>query len=604
MTKDPIQEIKDLANIAELIAEVIPVRRSGAGYLALCPFHNDKKPSMHISPSKGIFKCFSCGAGGDVFKFWSEYYQKDFSETLKDLANKYGVILENNYSKEDTKSFNKKIQILEAAANFFHEQLLASQQAQNARDYLAKRNITTATINNFKIGYSPEEPDRLIKFLKESLDLSEEELVESGLALKNENTNSYFDRFRSRLMIPVFDERSRVIAFGGRILDPNSQLAKYINSPETSVYNKGSNLFGLNLAKEEIRKKDSVILVEGYFDLIALYQTGFTNVVANQGTALTAKQVKLMTKYTESKKILLCLDSDRAGEEASDRAWELISTILKDIDHEIRIIKIPDGKDPDDFLKTHSREEFESLINNAPAFLEYKINQVIRQTDLKSIYAKTKAIKDLAKYFALITNKILFSEYRKILATKLVIDETALAEQLNKAITIQDNPYLKQEERRNTNIIQKEKQKSLNIEEELIALFLKDKNYIESFLANSGVFTDKIYQEIFDKVLDISYENPDIKDANYKFQLLLNSLSEKREFNESLSGIGLKLELDSNVSNIQEYFSSLFKRLKETKLKNQISEIKELISSLDDENKIQKMLEKTKLEKELHSLKI
>ncbi len=621
MANDPIQEIKDLANIVELISEIIPVKRSGASYVALCPFHNDTNASMNISPTKGIFKCFSCGVGGDVFKFWSEFYQKDFPETLKDLANKYGVKLEtSNQSKEDTERFNKKIQMHELAAKFYNEQLLAASEASKAREYLEKRQIPTATITTFKLGYSPEESNRLIRLIKEKLNFNEDEVVNAGLALKSDNDGSYFDRFRGRLMVPVFDERSRVIAFGARILDPNSKLAKYINSSETEIYNKGSNLFGLNLAKEEIRKKDYVILVEGYFDLISLYKAGFKNVVANQGTALTAKQIKLLVKYSHSKKIYLCLDSDKAGREASDRAAELIPTVLKDIEHEIRIIQVPGDKDPDDFLKSNPSEAFQALIDKAPLYIDYKINEILAQTDLSSVNAKAKSIKEISKYLAMISNRVIFSEYQRRIAEKLSIDETALSIELNKNINTSGNPYAEMDSapKKNQELVMR-KSKLVNghfmetenilhsAEQEIIIFCLKDKNFIQEFMSSEQCFVTGLHQQIFDKLIDVSFENPDVSNSDQKYLLLNQALNENRDLVEALSEIGVKLEkTEFPREDLQEYFAVLLRRLRKAGLRLQISEIKKEITELDESNqaKMQKILEKAALEKELHSLKI
>ena len=304
MSVDPIQEIKDRADIVELISGIIPVKKSGANYVAICPFHNDTKPSMHISSSKGIFKCFACGAGGDVFKFWSDYYQKDFKETLKELAQKYGVELTNSSTnKEEIEHYNLQIRMHELAAKYYNDQLLGSEQARSARNYLEERKISTTTISEYQLGYSPADPEnwgKLITLLQDKLNVTEAQIVEAGLALQSEKNSRYFDRFRGRLMIPIRDERGRVIAFGARLVPgvENDNGPKYLNSPDTQTYHKGETLFGIDLAKEFIRKEDGVIIVEGYFDQIALFQAGIKNVLANQGTALTAKQVKTMSDAT------------------------------------------------------------------------------------------------------------------------------------------------------------------------------------------------------------------------------------------------------------------------------------------------------------------
>ena len=379
----PINEIKEKADIVELIADHIPVKRAGASYVAKCPFHNDTKPSMHISSQKGIYKCFACGAGGDVFKFWSEYHNKDFSETLKDLALKYGVTLNQhpeNIGKQ--KLQNEYLEIHSIAADYYHEKLLGAESAEFCRNYLNDRQIDLNTIKNFKIGYSPTSKDDwglLVKHLTAKLKISEEEIFRAGLAIHHEKSGKYYDRFRDRLMIPITNEKDEVIGFGARILEDKPDAPKYINSPETDIYHKGNELFGLSLAKKAIKEKDFVILVEGYFDQIALYKAGFKNTVANQGTALTPKQAKLLLKYSSSKSIYLCLDSDKAGELAKERAFEVIMQIAAELNPEIKVIDLQTAKDPDDFIKLFGSSNFELEIKNAKSFIDYKTDKLISE---------------------------------------------------------------------------------------------------------------------------------------------------------------------------------------------------------------------------------
>ncbi|MDD9897370.1 MAG: DNA primase, partial [Candidatus Melainabacteria bacterium] len=383
---DPVTEIKSRANIVDLISEIIPVKKSGANHVAICPFHNDTKPSMYISATKGIYKCFACGAGGDLIKFWQDYYQKDFKESLKELAQKYGVELNfSQESKQDIERFNLEIKMHELAAQYYHDQFMGSQVAALARTYLDKRKISTATIAQFKLGFAEADPNdwgKLIKVLQAKLNVTEEQIQSAGLALKSEKSGRYFDRFRGRLMIPIQDERGRVIAFGARSIPgiDGDNGPKYLNSPETKIYHKGQNLYGINHAKEFIRKEDAAIVVEGYFDLISLHQAGIKNVLANQGTALTDGQVKALAKYSESKRIYLGFDSDAAGEAACDRAAEIVHKTLSRYDYELRILRVPDGKDADDFVQAHGAEEFLTLVKNSPLLTDYKINKIHSET--------------------------------------------------------------------------------------------------------------------------------------------------------------------------------------------------------------------------------
>ena len=616
--QDPIQQVKDAADIVELISEIIPVKRSGSSYLALCPFHNDTKPSMHISPTKGIFKCFACGVGGDVFKFWSEYYQKDFKDTLKDLAEKYGV--EINFQQEDKEKvevFNKKIKMHELAAEYYFNQLQASAEAQLARDYLLKRNISTSTINKFKLGYSPKDPEnwgKLIQVLKDKLAVTEDEIVSAGLAIKSEKNGRYYDRFRGRLMIPIQDERSRILAFGARALSDDDQ-PKYLNSPDTDTYHKSSILYGINYAKESIRKNDSVILVEGYFDVISLQQAGIDNVVANNGTALTVQQIKLLGKFTESKNIYLCFDSDAAGEQALDRAAELISQVFAAFEHTVYAVRIPGDKDADDYVQEHSLAEFKELCKNSRTFYDYKINLLVNSSDLNSPESKARTVKQLAKYLVNIKNKIILDGYINLLTEKLKIDRFSLELELKDILKDASNPYIetnsprqriKQDKARINGHIIYAKDSLYTIEQEIIIQSLLDKNFMERFMQADGVLISKAHNEILQALIEISFEHYDLVDAEMKFNLLNECLNAHRDLSSELAELGIKLESFANYkSNQDDSFKSLIKRLKMLKIEKEFKRMKEMELACSPNNPefFEIIKEKSRLQKELHSLK-
>jgi DNA primase len=616
--QDPIQQVKDAADIVELISEIIPVKRSGSSYLALCPFHNDSKPSMHISPTKGIFKCFACGVGGDVFKFWSEYYQKDFKETLKDLAEKYGV--EISFQQEDKKKieiFNLKIKMHELAAEYYFNQLQASSEAQVARAYLDKRNISTVTISKFKLGYAPKDSEnwgKLIQVLKDKLSVSDDEIVNAGLALKSEKNGRYYDRFRGRLMIPIFDERSRIVAFGARALSDEDQ-PKYLNSPDTDTYHKSSILYGINFAKDSIRKNDSVILVEGYFDVISLQQAGIDNVVANNGTALTTNQIKLLGKFTEAKNIFLCFDSDTAGEQALDRAAELISQVFTSYDHTVYAVRIPGDKDADDYVQEHSVDEFRALCKNSKTFYDYKINLLIDHADLNSPESKAKTVKQLAKYLFNIKNKIILDGYINLLTEKLKIDRRSLEAELRdimKDTTSQPKDLspsrqrLKLDKAKVNGHIIYTKDSLYVIEQEIIIQSLLNKSFMERFMQEDGVLISKSYNEILQALIEISFEHYELNDAEMKFNLLNERLNAHRDLSSELAELGIKLEsFISNNQNQDDSLKALVKRLRILKIEKEFRLIKEKeqASSPNNPEFFEIIKEKSRLQKELHSLK-
>lgn len=570
---DPIQQIKDKADIVDLISEIITVKRSGSSYLAICPFHNDSKPSMHISSSKGIFKCFACGAGGDVFKFWSEYYQKDFKETLRDLANKYGVELK-EFNQDKSQEKNLLIRLHEIAAEFYHQKFLLDSKAQKARDYLKAREISTETIAKFKLGFASSDkndPKLLIKHLQSKVEnLSEDIIIKASLAYKTD-TGEVIDRFRHRLMIPVFDERSRCIAFGARTLDDDFG-PKYINSSETEIYIKGDNLYGLDLAKEAIRKKDSVILVEGFFDVISLKQIGFENIVANQGTALTANQIKKLSKFTLSKKIYLCFDTDAAGEKATDAAAQVIEQTLAQNQYELRVIRVPGGKDPDEYIKENSLAAFEKIVEEAPYYLDYKINKYINECDLNDSFAKEKTAKLIAEAISQVQKDIVRFDYIKKVSERMGLPERFFENN-------NPNPYKEtsstnsDQVKREFKTTNKENQGIKSIEVELITLFLKESSYLEKFLEQDKAAFTLEAKELINILIDVVFENPETTQASDRYVLLQAKTNETNNLSELMADIGFTLEQDFLDNHLDERFEKLTDRLDKFNIKVQEADI-------------------------------
>ena len=569
---DPIQQIKNKADIVDLVSEIIPVKRSGSSYLAICPFHNDSKPSMHISSSKGIFKCFACGAGGDIFKFWSEYYQKDFKETLRDLANKYGVELK-EFNQEKAHEKNLLIRLHDLAAEFFHQKFLLDTNAQKARDYLKARNISTETIAKFKLGFASSdknEPKMLIKHLQSKVEnLSEETILRASLAYKTDDGN-IIDRFRHRLMIPVFDERARCIAFGARTLDEDFG-PKYINSAETDIYIKGDNLYGLDIAKEAIRKKDSVILVEGFFDVISLTQVGFDNIVANQGTALTANQIRKLSKYTLSKKIYLCFDTDQAGEKATDSAAQVIDQTLAQNEYELRVIRVPGGKDPDDYIKENSLEAFEKIVSEAPYYIDYKIDKYIKDCDFNDSFAKEKTAKLISELISQVQKDIVRFEYIKKVSEKMDLPERFFSK-------TNSNPYQQADHKKEDKPkreFTKENQSIRSIETELVVLFLREKSYLEKFLEEDKSAFSLEAKSVINHTIDVIFENPDIESTTERYTLLQEKTKEENKLSNFIADIGFMLERNFAKDDLhEERYEKLASRLTEYALKLELETLK------------------------------
>ncbi len=361
-----IEEIRSAASIVDVISGYVQLRKRGRNYIGLCPFHSEKTPSFTVSEDKQIFHCFGCHAGGNVFKFLMDYEKISFIESVQELAGQLGIDIEYESTPGDEKQSEQEIfyDINTEAAKYFYSNLHNSEEGEIARKYLQERKIKSQTIKTFGLGYALRGWENFLNFTKESkLDI--DKVVELGILIKSDD-GRYHDRFAARLIYPIFSPNGRVVAFAGRVLDEREKAAKYLNSPESSVYTKGRILYGLSFAKDEIRKLDKAILVEGYMDLISLFQAGIKNVVAVSGTALTEEQVQLLSRYT--KNVVLLFDADTAGIKASMRSIELL--LKKDI--EVKIAALPGGEDPDSFINNYGKEKFEETISYAQNFLEYQ----------------------------------------------------------------------------------------------------------------------------------------------------------------------------------------------------------------------------------------
>ena len=322
-----ISLIKDRLDIVDVVSQYVVLKKSGANYWGSCPFHNDSKPSMSVSPSKGIFKCFSCGTGGDALNFLVRIQNREYKDVILELAEKFGIELPKKFAPSNENK-NQKAEMLKAcekAAKFYNLQLKTAADANKATSYLQNRGITEDIINKFTIGWAPDKFDSLYKEL--SKEFKDEILEKAGLILKSKNGN-WIDRFKNRLMIPIQNENDEYIAFGGRTLEKDAKIAKYINSSDSLIYNKSKVLFGLNSAKDSIKSEDSVIVMEGYFDVISAHANGIENAVGSCGTAMTAEHVKLLSRYTKSRRIYLSFDTDDAGIKATKRGSDVIKETL------------------------------------------------------------------------------------------------------------------------------------------------------------------------------------------------------------------------------------------------------------------------------------
>lgn len=383
---DTISQVKERSDIVDIVSDHVVLRKQGKDFVGLCPFHDDKSPSFSVSPSKQFYYCFSCGAGGNSIKFLMELGKQSFTDVVLGLANRYQVTVE-TLEPAKRQEFQRKISLRErlyevlALTVSFYEYSLRQSQGKQALDYLqTARGLTSETIQQFQLGYAPGGWQALYDYLVKEKNIPAELVEKAGLIVPRQSGDGYYDRFRDRLMIPIHDLQGRVIGFGGRTL--SDAQPKYLNSPDTELFDKGKMLFGLDKAKQAIAKEDCAIVVEGYFDVIALHAAGLSHAVASLGTALNIGQVKLLLRYTDSKQVVLNFDADNAGTKAAKRAIGETEDLAYSGDVQLRVLNIPQGKDPDEFLQTHTAEDYRGLLSRAPLWLDWQIQQLFLDKDL------------------------------------------------------------------------------------------------------------------------------------------------------------------------------------------------------------------------------
>lgn len=425
ISEQKIEEIRSAADIVDVISGHIHLRKRGKNFIGLCPFHQEKTPSFTVSEDKQIYHCFGCGVGGNVFKFLMELKNISFVEAVEEVADHVGIKIDYVASPQDARQseLEEFYEINVLAAKFFWDSLSKGLDAEEAREYLKRRNIKLQTQKIFGVGFAPARWDSFLSHAKENkVDLNKVKTL--GLVDTNDK-GEYYDKFRGRVIFPIFSPNGRVIAFGGRILEKNDNIAKYLNSPESQIYSKRRSLYGLFHSKDEIRKLDRAILVEGYMDLISLFQAGVKNVVASSGTSLTEEQVQLLSRFT--KNILVLFDADPAGQKASLRSIEIL---LKQ-DFEVRVVSLPKGEDPDSYIIKYGREKFEDEISRSKNFLEYQTAQFEEQGLFEDSADMTKAIRELVSTLALVGDELKRNLLMKSVAKKFNLREKLIETELN-----------------------------------------------------------------------------------------------------------------------------------------------------------------------------
>ena len=447
-----LDEIVARCDIVSVINEYVPLKRRGSNYQGLCPFHNEKTPSFSVSPAKQIFHCFGCGKGGNVFKFVMEIEGISFVEAAEKLAKRAGIQLpEKELTPQQRKALEQRKryeQINELAARYYHSVLMNSKMGLPYREYLKQRQIGDDTVIKFRLGATPSGWDNLYREMKKR-GITEQEMLDLGL-ISQTKKGTYVDRFRQRLMFPICNEKGTVIAFGGRIIDKDASPQKYLNSPDTPLFHKSRNLYGLDLARAGIRNADQAIIVEGYMDVISCHQHGITNAVAPLGTAFTPEQGKLLMRNTYQ--VGISFDGDAAGTKATMRCLD----ILSDLGCTARVIQIPDNADPDEYLKKYGKEAFERLISTSQELIMYKIAKYMETTNTDTITGKMKVVSMLLPDLRKMQSAVAREAAIRQMSQKLQVGEKAIWDELRHADSTvnveEDNRILQENESLKGNI--------------------------------------------------------------------------------------------------------------------------------------------------------
>ncbi len=425
LSRDFVAVVRSAGDIVRLISDYVPLKQAGTRLKGLCPFHHEKSPSFSVDPNLQLFYCFGCQTGGDAFKFVMLYEKLDFPGAVEFLAHRWGVPLPKATPRPEDDSRARYLLAIETAGEFFRSQWADPSRGRAARDYIRSRGVSDAVADRFGIGYAPDAWDALSNVLG-ARGFKPPELIEAGLAVPRKDGSGHYDRFRDRVIFPIRNLTGHAVAFGGRAL--GDAEPKYVNSPETPAYTKGDHLYGLDVAKEAIRREGFAILVEGYLDLIALHQAGFENAVASLGTALTAGQARLLARYSE--RVVVSYDGDAAGASASARSLDL----FLERGFDVRVAEIPGGQDPDDFVRTAGVPAYDALVRGAPGYLEFLVRRETKERDLSRPAEKVAAINALLPRLARLESAVERATWAGKLADALSLDDDLVLQELRTAL--------------------------------------------------------------------------------------------------------------------------------------------------------------------------
>ena len=610
--ENKIEEIRSSASIVDIISEYVQLRKRGKNFIGLCPFHSEKTPSFTVSEEKQIYHCFGCHAGGNVFKFLMEYEKISFIESIQELAEKTGIPLDIEEDNSGEKQTEQEIlyDINTTVARYFSNNLLQEVEGKTARRYFEERKIKPQSMRSFGLGYAIPGKDSLVNYLTEN-NIDIERALTLGLIGSHEGGRLY-DKFSGRIIFPIFSPNGRVVAFAGRVFDTSQKSAKYLNSPESIIYTKGRTLYGLSLAKDEIRKLNKSIIVEGYMDLISLYQNGIKNVVAVSGTALTDDQVQLLSRYT--KNVVLLFDADTAGIRASMRSIEIL--LKKDMD--VKIASVPEGEDPDSYVNKLGKEKFHEIIEKAQNFLEYQSSRYESEGKFNDPVTLAEAIRELVKPVAIINDELKRILLIKNIAKKFNLREKLLEEELGKALKELNKNLIRNQERAaqtqrvkdNITVLAEGKpvqisESILRNERDLIELLYTGKEEIIKKIFDHVVIEDfilEMHQNLVKIVFDALTANEELYAG-----ALLDKVINENEQNYLIEIIADKHPIsnrwdDINTVNEKEYSTKYaFDVIKKKRIDILDKLIKNNYREIQSANDEKKILELMKIERELNN---
>ena len=567
-----LEKIKDNSDIVNIISDYVSLKKSGSNYIGLCPFHNEKTPSFTVSESKQLFHCFGCGEGGDVLTFIMKKENLDFIDAVQLLADKLGIDVEqNNVNEKVNKERLKTFEINKKAARYFFNNLMKNKYALS---YLEKRKISVKAIRQFGLGFSLDSWDSLYNYLKGDSYL-DEEIEKTGLIIKSNKNNSYYDRFRNRIIFPIIDTKGNILGFGGRVLD--NTKPKYLNSPDTVVFNKGNHLYGLNLLNRYSNRK-RILLVEGYMDVISLFSRGINYSVASLGTAFTERQSKLIKRYGEE--IYICYDSDTAGIKATLKAIE----IMHKIDVKPRIISLPNGMDPDDYIKNYGLVEFESLFAKSLNHIEFKVQNIKKKYDLEKLDDKIKFTKEVAKIIKDIKSPIEQDGYINRISNETGISKDAIEKEIrgnnyyNNKFN-KDTKYLKPSIKPVETLLPSANDTA---EIDLLKFMIKEKDYFEYILKSLKVddFETEEAKNIMNE-LEIMYQDDDLIDEKVLINRILEIPNLDRKFIDLVFDSGLNFQ----PTNVNTIIDDLIKTVRLYKLQKRRNEVLSMIELFEKKEK-------------------